>query len=111
MRINISALKKLRFFHLSLTDLIYVHAFTPLITSPPPHHRGELEASEYAEQRKETVDQLQELNATLKKVAANNMSLVDDLGSMQLVRGVIWCCVLMNTRVSVIVIHFLYTRI
>ena len=48
-------------------------------------HRGELEPAEYDEQRKETVDQLHELNATLKKVAANNMSLVDALGSMQLV--------------------------
>ena len=50
-----------------------------------------MDKSEYDEARKDTLEQLKELNDSLKKVAANNMSLVDAMGAMQLVwLGIVW---------------------
>lgn len=50
-------------------------------------YRSELDADEYEETKAETVDQLREFNLTLSKIMSGNMTLVDELGSMQLVRN------------------------
>lgn len=46
--------------------------------------KAELDADEYEETRNETMDQLKEFQQSLNKLAKGNMSLVDDIGSMQL---------------------------
>ncbi|XP_039223648.1 protein LZIC isoform X2 [Crotalus tigris] len=46
--------------------------------------REELDASEYEETKKETLEQLSEFNNSLKKIISGNMTLVDELGGMQL---------------------------
>ncbi|KAK9392004.1 protein LZIC [Crotalus adamanteus] len=46
--------------------------------------REELDASEYEETKKETLEQLSEFNDSLKKIISGNMTLVDELGGMQL---------------------------
>jgi len=47
--------------------------------------REELEPEEYRETKKETLQQMREFQAFLRKTAAGNLSLVNDLGSIQLV--------------------------
>ncbi|KAL7976206.1 hypothetical protein Chor_008303 [Crotalus horridus] len=42
------------------------------------------ECSEYEETKKETLEQLSEFNDSLKKIISGNMTLVDELGGMQL---------------------------
>lgn len=49
--------------------------------------REELEEEEYEETKKETLEQLSEFNESLKKLMSGNMTLVDELGGMQLVRN------------------------
>lgn len=49
-------------------------------------HRGDLDNAEYEESKADTLEQLEELNVTLKKHLAGDMTLVDHLSSMQLVR-------------------------
>eukprot|EP00047_Mylnosiga_fluctuans_P003069 m.227322 g.227322 ORF g.227322 m.227322 type:complete len:190 (-) comp11570_c0_seq1:70-639(-) len=46
--------------------------------------KAELEPEEYEDTRKETMDQLKEFQVSLAKLAKGNMSLVDDIGAMQL---------------------------
>ncbi|XP_027699775.1 protein LZIC isoform X2 [Vombatus ursinus] len=46
--------------------------------------REELEADEYEETKKETLEQLGEFNDSLKKIMSGNMTLVDELSGMQL---------------------------
>ncbi|XP_073441112.1 protein LZIC isoform X1 [Dendrobates tinctorius] len=46
--------------------------------------RDELDADEYEETKKETLEQLSEFNDSLQKIIAGNMTLVDELGGMQL---------------------------
>jgi len=46
--------------------------------------REELEPEEYRETKKETLQQMREFQAFLRKTAAGNLSLVNDLGSIQL---------------------------
>mmetsp|Transcript_6345 Transcript_6345/g.17988 ORF Transcript_6345/g.17988 Transcript_6345/m.17988 type:complete len:192 (+) Transcript_6345:115-690(+) len=46
--------------------------------------RDDLDDDEYAEQRRETIEQLKAFQVTLKKMMSGDMSLVDDLGSVQL---------------------------
>lgn len=46
--------------------------------------REEMEAEEYEEQYKDTVDQLKELDVSLNKMKAGNLTLLDDISSMQL---------------------------
>ncbi|XP_070615424.1 protein LZIC [Erythrolamprus reginae] len=46
--------------------------------------RDELDVSEYEETKKETLEQLSEFNDSLKKIISGNMTLVDELGGMQL---------------------------
>ncbi|XP_051516600.1 protein LZIC-like [Myxocyprinus asiaticus] len=46
--------------------------------------REELEDEEYEETKKETLEQLSEFNESLKKLMSGNMTLVDELGGMQL---------------------------
>ena len=48
-------------------------------------YRDDLEEDEYEETKTETLEQLKEFEATLKKMAAGNVTLVDQLNSMQLV--------------------------
>ena len=45
--------------------------------------KAELDVAEYEETRKETMDQLKEFQISLTKFAKGNMSLVDDIGAMQ----------------------------
>ncbi|XP_024231447.1 protein LZIC isoform X1 [Oncorhynchus tshawytscha] len=46
--------------------------------------REDLEEEEYEETKKETLEQLNEFNESLKKMVTGNMTLVDELGGMQL---------------------------
>ncbi|XP_057175963.1 protein LZIC [Triplophysa rosa] len=46
--------------------------------------REELDEEEYEETKKETLEQLSEFNESLKKLMSGNMTLVDELGGMQL---------------------------
>lgn len=48
--------------------------------------RHELDEDEYEESKSEAMDQLKEFSETLNKIMSGNMTLVDELGSMQLVR-------------------------
>lgn len=48
--------------------------------------REELDDEEYEETKKETLEQLSEFNESLKKLMSGNMTLVDELGGIQLVR-------------------------
>lgn len=50
--------------------------------------RDELDADEYDETKKETLEQLSEFNDSLKKIMSGNMTLVDELSGMQLVSSV-----------------------
>lgn len=50
------------------------------------YFRDELDDEEYEETKKETLEQLSEFNESLKKLMSGNMTLVDELGGMQLVR-------------------------
>ncbi|KAF8796120.1 protein LZIC-like [Argiope bruennichi] len=45
---------------------------------------SDMDEDEFAEAKAETVDQLREFNATLSKIMSGNMTLVDELGNMQL---------------------------
>lgn len=47
--------------------------------------KDELEQSEYNDTKEETLEQLKEFNERLSKIMSGNMTLVDELGSMQLV--------------------------
>lgn len=49
------------------------------------YFREELDADEYEETKKETLEQLSEFNDSLKKIMSGNMTLVDELSGMQLV--------------------------
>lgn len=46
--------------------------------------RDEMDQDEYEETRNESMEQLKEFNSSLSNIAAGNMTLVDELGSMQL---------------------------
>ncbi|XP_065277379.1 protein LZIC isoform X3 [Emys orbicularis] len=46
--------------------------------------REELDADEYEETKKETLEQLSEFNDSLKKIMSGNMTLIDELSGMQL---------------------------
>eukprot|EP00049_Salpingoeca_infusionum_P003519 m.67431 g.67431 ORF g.67431 m.67431 type:complete len:189 (-) comp12162_c0_seq1:184-750(-) len=46
--------------------------------------REELDEEEYEETKRETIDQLKEFQDSLTKLTAGNLSLVDDIGAMQL---------------------------
>jgi len=47
--------------------------------------REDLDEDEYEETKKETLEQLKEFKDTLDKFAAGNVTLVDEISSMQLV--------------------------
>lgn len=47
--------------------------------------REDLDEEEYEETKKETLEQLSEFNDSLKKIMSGDMTLVDELGGMQLV--------------------------
>lgn len=49
------------------------------------YYRDELDAEEYEEARQDTLDQLQEFNDSLAKLAKGDISLVNTMGAMQLV--------------------------
>ncbi len=49
-------------------------------------NRDDLDPDEYEETKKETVDQLKEFKESLVKFAAGNMTLVDEISAMQLVK-------------------------
>ena len=59
--------------------------------------RGDLEPEEYEETKNETIDQLKEFKESLDKMVGGDLSLVDELNGMQLVRnrchrfwGLVW---------------------
>lgn len=66
--------------------------------------REELDADEYEETKKETLEQLSEINDSLKKIMSGDMTLVDELSGMQLVSLILIqiClpCVLPKTRLN-----------
>lgn len=47
--------------------------------------RGELDVEEYEETKEETMDQLKELNDSLSKLVNGDISLINELGAVQLV--------------------------
>lgn len=47
--------------------------------------REDLDEEEYEETKKETLEQLEEFNDSLKKIMTGDMTLVDELSGMQLV--------------------------
>lgn len=47
--------------------------------------REELDPEEYEETKRETLEQLSEFHDSLEKILSGNMTLVDELGGMQLV--------------------------
>ncbi|KAF4795549.1 Protein LZIC [Turdus rufiventris] len=49
-----------------------------------PAEGEELDADEYEETKKETLEQLSEFNDSLKKIMSGDMTLVDELSGMQL---------------------------
>jgi len=49
------------------------------------HFRADLDADEYEETKRETLEQLEEFSKSLSKLMSGNMTLVDELGAMQLV--------------------------
>lgn len=49
------------------------------------YFREELDEEEYEETKKETLEQLHEINDSLKKIVTGDMTLVDELSGMQLV--------------------------
>ena len=57
----------------------------------PPAFRGngrdDLDPEEYEETKTETIEQLKEFNDSLTKLTAGNMTLVDEINRMQLVRN------------------------
>lgn len=57
-------------------------------------YREELDTDEYEETKKETLEQLSEFHDSLKKIMSGNMTLVDELSGMQLVRGIYWLILL-----------------
>lgn len=61
-------------------------SFCELIQLFDSPFREELDADEYEETKKETLEQLSEFNESLKKIMSGNMTLVDELSGMQLVR-------------------------
>ena len=52
--------------------------------------RDELDPEEYEETKQETLDQLKEFNASLTKMKGGDMTLVDELNRMQLVKRAGW---------------------
>ncbi|ELK28022.1 Protein LZIC [Myotis davidii] len=56
----------------------------PASVRQPRTSREELDADEYEETKKETLEQLSEFNDSLKKIMSGNMTLVDELSGMQL---------------------------
>ena len=50
--------------------------------------REDLDEDEYEETKKETLEQLKEFKDTLDKFAAGNVTLVDEISSMQLVYNI-----------------------
>ena len=77
------------------------HFFTILSKTVPI--RDDLDAEEYEETKRETIDQLKEFKESLVKLGAGNMTLVDDLSAMQLV---IYLVILITCRK----IPHIYTR-
>ncbi len=59
-----------------------------LLISPSLICREELDEEEYEETKKETLEQLSEFNDSLKKIMTGDMTLVDELSGMQLVRPI-----------------------
>ena len=49
-------------------------------------HRDEMEAEDYEEQYNDTREQLKELDSSLAKMKTGNLSLLDDISSMQMVK-------------------------
>lgn len=47
--------------------------------------RDELEDAEYEETKEETMEQLREFNESLQRLISGDVSLVDELGAMQMV--------------------------
>ena len=56
------------------------------VRSPFIYFRDDLDPDEYEETKKDTVDQLKEFKESLVKFAAGNVTLIDDISAMQLVR-------------------------
>ncbi len=47
--------------------------------------RSDLDSEEYEETKRETLEQLEEFSQSLSKLMSGDMTLVDELGAMQLV--------------------------
>ena len=60
----------------------------PFISLNLKYLRNEMSIEEYNETKEETLEQFQELNISLSKLKEGNLSLIDELSSMQLaIRG------------------------
>ena len=75
---HLSIQPSIHLFHSSYHPSVHLHA--------PISIRDELDPEEYEETKQETLDQLKEFNASLTKMKGGDMTLVDELNRMQLVR-------------------------
>lgn len=64
------------------------------------YSREELDDEEYEETKKETLEQLSEFNDSLKKIMTGDMTLVDELSGMQLVRTIGWRMLRLNEEIT-----------
>lgn len=78
----------------NMTHLIHSDLPSPSPFPQPPRDvprcsaDGDLDDDEYEESKEDTVEQLKEFQESLKTAADGDMSLVDSVGAMNLVR---WC--------------------
>lgn len=54
--------------------------------------RSDMDEVEFEQMRQETLDEMKEFEKLVRKTVSGDMSLVDELGSIQLVRSVPPCC-------------------
>ena len=76
------------FFHYSMNCDVICSNLNCLMHIPQFAHfccREDLDDDEYEETKTETLEQLKEFESTLKKMVSGNVTLVDQLNSMQLV--------------------------
>ena len=68
-----------------LIDLLIIVGFTFVCTL-----REDMDDDEYEETKQDTLEQLQDFKESLTKMMAGNMTLVDELNGMQIVRIIVF---------------------
>ena len=75
------------------------------MSSPLLHSREDMDEEDYEETKGETIEQLKEFSESLSKMEAGNMTLVDEISRMQLVR----CLSLVLVALAHTLVCFLHT--